>query len=156
MPINKNRVMRQLLKYNPGVLPSKPSPTSGKSITVEVDGIPPYKDLSRSIRNVMHPRYAAFASLREAAIVEMKGRAPFRGPVSLELEILTPSLPTNRKLSDYLGGIMDTLDGSHGPTFTYLPVVYEDDCQVVQCHTKIVADKKDRYRLRVAFLPDTA
>ena len=33
-------------------------------------------------------------------------------------------------LVDYLGDVMDTVDGSHGTHLTYLPIAYNDDCQV--------------------------
>ena len=35
-------------------------------------------------------------------------------------------------LLDYAAGIEDTLDGCHGFSFTYLPVVFEDDCQIAE------------------------
>jgi len=41
-----------------------------------------------------------------------------------------PGFEKGKGLVDYVGGIEDTLDGSHGFTFTYLPIVFQDDCQV--------------------------
>jgi hypothetical protein len=83
----------------------------------------------------------------------MKGRARYHGPVELDLEMHAPHFEPRRALLDYQSGIMDTLDGSHGQSFTYLPVVYEDDCQVVGGSAKLVASETPCYRLRVKFLP---
>jgi hypothetical protein len=47
---------------------------------------------------------------------------------------------------------MDTLDGSHGPTFTYLPIVYEDDCQVCFCNSSVAPAEEPRYQLKLVFL----
>ena len=50
--------------------------------------------------------------------------------VGLDLDVHAPNLEPGRALVDYVGGVMDTLDWSHGTHFTYLPIVYNDDCQV--------------------------
>jgi hypothetical protein len=144
----------QLLPYDPGPLPTRPSPEHGESFTIELSGLPPYKDISQSIRNVSHPRYDSFVALRRAAIDAMDGRAWYRGPIQLDLTIHAPALHKNRTLTDYLGGVMDTLDGSHGPTFTYLPIVYEDDRQVMDCRTQYVQSTVEKYMVRVVFLPN--
>jgi len=47
---------------------------------------------------------------------------------------------------------MDTLDGSSGVHFTYLPIVYEDDCQVSDGRTKFIRAESPRYELKVTFL----
>jgi hypothetical protein len=48
----------------------------------------------------------------------------------MNVNIYAPTLEPGRALIDYVGGIMDSLDGSHGTHFTYLPIIYNDDCQV--------------------------
>ena len=65
-------------------------------------------------------------------------------------------LHKNRTLNDYLGGVMDSLDGSHGPSFTYLPIIYEDDCRVASCRTQFVKSEEERYILLVVLLPAAA
>lgn len=67
------------LPYDPGVIPSKSAPSPGDTITIEAEGLPPYKDISRSIRNITHPRYDAFVALRKAATVAMNGRGLLHG-----------------------------------------------------------------------------
>ena len=47
---------------------------------------------------------------------------------------------------------MDTLDGSHGPSFTYLPIVYQDDCQVAAALTRLVTSEFTEYQIRITFL----
>ena len=57
----------------------------------------------------------------------VRGRRPARNPLS--------GAPSGQPLGPpfYLSGVMDTIGGSHGPSFIYLPIVYLDDCQVVDC-----------------------
>jgi len=81
----------------------------------------------------------------------MAGRAWYFGPVGLRLIVFGPTSLDRWRLNDYLGGIADTLDGSSGQTFTYLPIVFEDDCQVCDAQTKWVKSSKDSYRLKVTF-----
>jgi len=81
----------------------------------------------------------------------MAGRACYFGPVELHLTIFGPNSHERRSLNEYLGGIMDTLDGSSGQTFTYLPVVFQDDCQVAEAHTEWVEKPKCSYRLKIIF-----
>jgi len=138
--------------YDPGRLPIKRAPSPGESITIELGGLPPYKDASRSIRNPSHPRYPSFKALRDAAMQAMAGRACYRGPVQLSLVLRANEVHPRRRLLDYIGGVMDTLDGSHGPTFTYLPIVYEDDCQVCLTDGRVVPADRQSYRLDVVFL----
>ena len=121
-----------VLPYDPGSLPTRPAPLPGEMLVLEVSGLPPHKDRSRSIRNPTHPRYQSFVDLRRAAAREMNGRAWFRGPVGLTLEIRSHASELEYSVIDYVGGIMDTLDGSHGRMFTYLPIVYEDDAADAQ------------------------
>jgi hypothetical protein len=90
--------------------------------------------------------------LRHAANKAMAGKAWTFGPVGLDLTICAPQLAPGYTLVDYLGGVMDTLDGSSGYTFTFLPIVYEDDCQVVISNTRFVQSESVHYTLRVTFL----
>lgn len=143
-----------VLPYNPGVLPTLPAPAAGERIAIRVDGLPPYKDSSHSIRNVTHPRYASFAALRNAATAAMNGRAWFFGPIRLSLTIYAPSLPSSRGSIDYLGGVMDTLDGSSGTTFTYLPIVFADDCQVCVGDSRSVKCDDEYYEIEIEFMGD--
>ncbi len=81
----------------------------------------------------------------------MAGRAWYFGPVELQLTVFGPNSLDRRSLNDYLGGIMDTLDGSTGQTFTYLPVVFQDDCQVAEAQTKWIENSESSYRLKITF-----
>jgi hypothetical protein len=51
-----------------------------------------------------------------------------------------------------MGGIMDTLDGSCGLTFTYLPIVYQDNSQITSSRSEFFKAEQERYRLAVNFL----
>src|SRR6266571_6835518 len=124
------RARTRFLPYDPGPLPTRPAPQRGDVIELALDGVPPAKVHGSSMRNPTHPRYAAFADLRRAAISAMNGRAWYLGPVGLEVEVWVSERESKRSLLEYIGGIMDTLDGGHGLHFTYRPVVYEDDCQI--------------------------
>lgn len=141
-----------VLPYNPGVIPSLPAPSAGTRITIELPGLPPDKDTSRSIRNSRHPRHQSFLDLRAAAISAMAGRAWSFGAVGVDLTIHSPEPPGNSYLNEYVGGILDTLDGSAGRHFTYLPVLFQDDCQVCELASKWVKDDDTWYRLVVTFL----
>ncbi len=140
------------LSYDPGVVPNKRSPSPGDTFTIEVEGLPPYKDTSRSIRNIHHPRYDAFITLRRAAIGAMDGRACYTGAVALDLTVYAPDLHKNRNIADYAAGIEDTIDGSSGVTFTYLPIIIQDDCQVVNWTMRYIKAAEARYCLIVTFL----
>lgn len=137
---------------NPGVLPTKPAPTPGEAIELRLDGLPSFKELNRSIRNPKHPRYDAFVRLREAAIKVMNGRECYSGPIAMECSLHAPRL--ERRLLDYVAGIEDTLDGSHGPNFTYLPIVYQDDCQICELRSQFVESAETFYTVRINFLLD--
>ena len=140
------------LAYDPGVVPSKPAPSPGETFTIEVEGLPPYKDISRSIRNINHPRYDAFVALRKAATVAIDGRACYMGAVALELVVYGPRLHKGRNISDYAAGVEDTIDGSAGITFTYLPIVIQDDCQIASWNMRYSKAAEARYCLLVKFL----
>src|SRR6476620_599631 len=114
-----------VLPYDPGRLPRLPAPAAGEVLKIAVEGYPPYKDINQSIRNRNHPHHADFKALRNAAYTAMAGRAWTFGPVGLDLTVYAPGLPPRCSLLDYMGGVMDTLDGSSGYTFTFLPIMYE-------------------------------
>jgi len=147
--------MRNCLPYDPGVLPTKLAPSAGESLTCRVNGLPPYKDEHFSIRNVRHKIHDRFKALRDAAIRSMDGRAPYRGPVRLDFDMHAPGFEAGTALIDYTGGIEDILDGSHGVEFTYLPIVYEDDCQVCAGRSRLIRDPSEFYELRITFLGET-
>jgi hypothetical protein len=135
---------------DPGPLPTRPSPKAGDSIRIKVLGLPPDKDESFSIRNPRHRRHQRFMDLRLAAIAAMAGSKRYLGPIELDLTIYAQHL--ERSIAAYLGGIMDTLGGSHGFTFTYLPIVYEDDWQIDKSNIKHKNAKKDSYTISIEFL----
>ena len=135
---------------NPGSLPVHPAPKPGDKLRIKVEGIPPYKDVHFSIRNPKHPKYKSFADLRDAATKAMKGRKWYEGPVRINFTFYAPKL--EKAMVDYLGGIADTLDGSHGMCFTYLPIVYQDDCQIVEIGTEFIVSQKTKYIVEIFFL----
>jgi hypothetical protein len=143
--------MFNFLPYDPGPLPTRPAPAPGETLLLEVSGVPPLKTARQSIRNQAHPLHPSFVTLRKAATRAMAGRAWYFGPVRLHLTVFGPSSLDRWRLNDYLGGIADTLDGSSGRTFTYLPIVFEDDCQVCDVRTRWVKSSKDSYRIQVTF-----
>jgi hypothetical protein len=60
---------------------------------------------------------------------------------------------TKRKpLLDYLGGVMDTVGGSAGSSFTYLPIVFQDDCQVCDGASQFGEAEEWSYSLVFEFL----
>ena len=120
-------------------------------MSFEVPGCPPRKDINKSIRNRDHPLYSTFILLRRAAIAAMSGRAWVSGPLELHLTIFGPERTAGPTLVDYLGGVMDSLDGSSGQTFTYLPIVSEDDCQVRKAEVQWAASAEDKYLVEVFF-----
>ena len=135
---------------DPGVLPTLPTPKSGERILINVKGDPPYKDIGRSIRNTKHPRYETFIKLRQEAIKVMNDRKWYDGPVTLIFTYYAPKL--KRTLLNYIEGISDTLDGSHGYSFTYLPIVFQDDYQVSGLKSKFVESKEIKYTVEIIFL----
>lgn len=146
------RAMSEFLPYDPGVLPTRQPPAAGESVAFEVAGLPPYKDLSHSIRNISHPRYQSFVDLRKAGTAAMEGRAWYGRPIKLCVEIRANELHERRGLIEYVNGISDTLDGSHGFTFTYLPIAFEDDCQIAEGEYRIVPADEPSYRVEITFL----
>lgn len=81
----------------------------------------------------------------------MNGRAWSCGAVTLSFTAHVPNFDKNKKLNDYLGGIMDTLDGSHGEHFTYLPICFQDDCQVISTRCKVISSKDPYYEVTIRF-----
>lgn len=81
----------------------------------------------------------------------MRGRAWYFGAIGLELTIFAARRERYR-LVDYLAGVMDSLDGSAGQSFTFLPIVFEDDCQVVDGKSTFKLARRHGYRLVVNFL----
>ena len=145
--------MTKFPPYDPGLIPERPPPKAGESIRIEVAGLPPYKDYHFSIRNPKHKRYHVFVALRKAASEAMRGHAWYSDAIRFDLRMEAPELERGKSVSDYLSGIADTLDGSHGPNFTYLPIVYEDDCQVVDAKCVFKIGETARYVLDITFLP---
>ena len=140
------------LPYDPGVLPTKPSPVAGEKIVIQVSGYPPYKDEHFSMRNPRHPNYHAFVRLREASIAAMDGRAWYFGAVAMSVTLSAPSFENGKTLLDYVSGIADTLDGSSGCYFTYLPIIFEDDCQIVVSQSRFAETYNVSYRVEIEFL----
>ena len=144
--------MTSFLPYNPGNLPTRSGPRPGDKIKVKLSGLPPAKRRGASLRNPSHPRYQTFVDLREAAEKEMDGRAWYFGPVKLDLIIRSPQEMKYWEIIEYVGGIMDTLDGSSGVHFTYLPIVYEDDCQVAMGDSRHEFADQESYEIEITFL----
>ena len=142
------------LPYDPGPLPTNPPPKPGEVIEFQIAGYPPYKDESFSIRNPKHKDYSRFVRLRKAGIAAMDGRAWSRAPIRMNFTLYAPRLEEKRTLLDYATGIEDTLDGSSGFTFTYLPVVFEDDCQICNGRHHLIENDKAKYRLRFEIMED--
>ena len=143
--------MTGFLPYDPGVLPTRQSPVAGESLVIEVEGLPPTKTIGRSLRNRTHSRFSAFAALRAQALHIMAGRAWYFGEVELSLVLRSPKRVGQDSLLSYVAGIMDTLDGSAGPTFTYLPIVFQDDSQVRGLQSAWEYSELERYSVEIRF-----
>ena len=144
--------MKQFTLFpDPGKLPDKPEPKAGSRIIIKLSGFPPYKSRSISIRNPKHKHYERFVKLRTSAISKMKGKKWYDGPVEMNIDIHASQLENNIDLNAYVGGVMDTLDGSHGQYFTYLPVIYQDDCQVFRGRHRLIESEKIFYELEIIF-----
>jgi hypothetical protein len=136
------------LPYDPGSLPTQPPPNPGDVIEFEVTGYPPYKDESFLIRNPKHKDYTRFVALRKAGITAMNGRAWSHAPIQMDFIFYAPQLEEKKELLDYVAGIEDTLDGSSGCHFTYLPIIFEDDCQICTGHNRFAKSNEIKYYLR--------
>ena len=139
------------LPYDPGSIPTLPAPAAGEVIHIEVEGLPPIKDVRQSIRNAKHPLHERFKQLRKDATKAMAGRAWSFGPVQLNLTVRSPKSSREHDLNAYLGGVMDTLDGSSGFSFTYLPIVFEDDSQVHGSQTRWEDAASSSYVIQITF-----
>lgn len=144
--------MKGFLPYDPGTLPTAPSPAPGEQIELNLLGFPPAKKRRRAFRRPGADHYDRFVRLRQAAQAAMGGRAWSHGGIQLNLTIRAPELEPGCCLIAYLGGIMDSLDGGHGPNFTYLPIVYEDDCQICDCVLEHVTVQEVSYTVRLVFV----
>lgn len=137
---------------DPGKIPIFPPPEPGERLFLNLPDLPPKKERHRSCRNPKHPHYDRFVRLREASTEAMAGRQWFSGAVGLKLVINHPSHLHWEILNQYLGGIMDTLDGSHGAHFTYLPIAYQDDAQVAFTSKSYQIASESSYSLEISFL----
>ena len=143
--------MERFLPYDPGFLPDKTAPAAGDRLVISVNGLPPIKTFGQSIRNAAHPRHASFLALRRAGIEAMAGRAWCFGSVELRLDLYSARREDDAGLQAYASGIMDALGGSTGRTFTFLPIVYQDDCQVTSIHSRWFLSAEERYVVEVRF-----
>jgi hypothetical protein len=139
------------LSLHPGALPTRPEPRRGCIIAIRVEGLPPYKDFKSSIRNPRNRIHDRFLRLRECATKAMNGQRWSDSSVSLRISIYAPSLEKGKQVIEYVGGIMDTLGGSHGQYFTYLPIVYQDDAQVSVLTHRFRKSAKTHYVVKVEF-----
>lgn len=80
----------------------------------------------------------------------MGKRKYHEGPVSISMRYIRAQ--GEKSISDYISGICDTLDGSHGFTFHWPPIVFLDDCQVEKIAIKQEVGKKDEYFLEIDLL----
>jgi hypothetical protein len=87
----------------------------------------------------------------------MDGRCWYDGEVRVTTTFYFPDEKWPDKLIDdwelyYISGILDTIDGSHGMSFTYLPIVIQDDCQVRLGGWRIYDSESPSYELEIEFL----
>jgi hypothetical protein len=142
------------IEFDPRIIPTLPAPRAGERIVIEVAGLPAPKDVHFSIRNPKHRNHDRFKRLRIAATDAMADRRWFHGPVAMTFVLYAPQMEV--ALVDYVGGVMDTLDGSHGCAFTYLPIVYQDDCQICSSESKFIRSDETKYVIEIVFLqPDS-
>jgi hypothetical protein len=81
----------------------------------------------------------------------MAGRAWSFGNVELNIQVCGEQKLLDKSLTDYMAGIMDTLDGSSGTQFTFLPIAFEDDCQVSKASVALVDSAELGYRVQIVF-----
>ena len=83
----------------------------------------------------------------------MDGRAWTSQQIRLHTRITAPAALRERHTAlGFVSGIMDSLDGSHGRSFTFLPVVYEDDCLVNGFCVQWTDHSNPAYEIDVEFL----
>lgn len=119
---------------------------------MRVTGLPPFKDIHFSVRNPDHSNYEDFKRLRDEAIKAMGGMAWYFGPIQINFTLYAPAISSKRTLLDYMAGIMDTVDGSCGSGFTYLPIIFEDDCQVASSKIDFQKAEDIWYTIDVSFI----
>jgi hypothetical protein len=135
-----------------GPLPTLPSPNAGERLHLSLAGRPPEKTIGRSMRNPSSPQRERFIALRRAAIDAMGGRKWYEGAVRVDLLYLGPEHSSVGGLYPYISGIFDTIGGSHGPSFIYLPIVYLDDGQVVETAFRRGIASAESYEIEIEFL----
>jgi hypothetical protein len=106
----------------------------------------------RQALNARKVRVRYGPNLLFTAVGAMNGSAWYFGPVAMNVTLSAPALEKGKRLVDYIAGIQDTLDGSSGCEFTYLPIVFEDDCQVVGGRSRFVKTEKVCYEVEVEFM----
>lgn len=149
--------MRRLLDVDVadvGPLPTLPPPNAGELLHLKIEGRPPEKTISRSMRNPNSSQRARFMALRGAAIEAMAGRKWYEGGVRVDFLHLSPEQGGVIGPHDYFGGILDTIGGSHGFTFIYLPIVYLDDSQAIKSTLRREVAPSERYEVEIEFLSD--
>lgn len=134
-----------------GTIPIKKPPSKKEKIFITVDGLPPAKNLSISIRNKKSKDFESFKKLRLAGLKAMKGRRWYDGPIKIFVTYLVPDQGFRMIGKNYIGGILDTLGGSHGFTFTYLPIVYQDDYQFTEGIQIVKLSKITHYTIDIEF-----
>lgn len=143
--------MNKIIRESIGIIPIKPAPLKNEIIQFKVEGVPPIKQWSFSLRNIKSSQYQAFEKLRIAALAAMNERAWYEDEIILDITIYMKDI-SKVSLNPYVGGIMDTLGGSHGFAFTFSPIIYQADMQV----TAVTYDKKqsniDKYSIKVTLL----
>ena len=82
----------------------------------------------------------------------MCGRAWYFGAIRMDFALFAPGFERGLILLDYAAGIEDTLDGGHGPGFTYLPIIYQDDCQICDGVHRLVRARRTHYTVAIEFL----
>lgn len=82
----------------------------------------------------------------------MRGRSWYDGPIALKVVVYSDELDEGKRAYEYLSGVADSLDGSHGTCFTYLPIIYQDDCQMSTCIASQRDSRKPFYEVEVEFL----
>jgi hypothetical protein len=136
-----------ILPYDPGALPTRPAPLKGDVIRIEVQGLPPPKTIS-AVDPQCKPSNAHIIHGTETCCDCRDGRSRLGFRSSRAEYYAVWSVDSGL----YMGGVMDTLDSSSGTTFTYLPIVFEDDCQVVQSEVKRQDYPTNKYIIEVTIL----
>jgi len=94
-------------------------------------------------------------ALRRPGIEAMGGRKWFDGGGRLELTCRQPESGSISDLFPYLSGVMDTLGGSHAPSFIYLPIIYLDDGQVTAASVGGEIAPIEGYTIKIEFVEPT-